>query len=253
MEIGVVEMKEYFNLHTLFLSFIIYAFLGWLIEVAFHFYKGRRFVNRGFLWGPVCPIYGIGSIAMLGFLSPLKDNIFYLFLGGFFVATVLEYITGLILEKTFNARWWDYSESNFNLRGYVCLRFSLIWGLASILLVRFLNHKVEGFIGLIPSHILGLLYNLLLVIFVADLSLTISSLVEFRTILEELSLVKEELGERFRERDRGLLERKETIYMKFRERHIRFLEKYPALTRDRFSGTLKKIRAKIKERAGRPF
>ena len=109
---------------TLFL-FFIYAFLGWCLEVAYHALVTGQFINRGFLNGPWCPVYGFGALAVLACLLPLRENQFLLFLGSVAVTSAIEWLTGFALEKLFHQHWWDYSDQPFNLNGYICLRFSL--------------------------------------------------------------------------------------------------------------------------------
>lgn len=118
--------------------FLLFSFLGWCLEVGFHAVKSGRFVNRGFISGPACPIYGIGvSLAGL-ILAPIK-NIFLLFLASTFICTVVELIVGFAMDKVFSSRWWDYSGEKFNLFGYVCLKFSIVWGLLCTVSVKLLD------------------------------------------------------------------------------------------------------------------
>ena len=112
--------------------FFIYAFLGWCTEVSYAALVSGRFVNRGFLNGPVCPIYGLGVVLVMACLEPFRDNLLLLFVCSVLLTSLLEWITGFVLEKLFHQRWWDYSNEPFNLGGYVCLRFSIAWGLACV-------------------------------------------------------------------------------------------------------------------------
>jgi len=130
--------------------FFVYAFLGWCTEVGYAALETGRFVNRGFLNGPVCPIYGFGVVIVLSCLEPLRDNLAALYLGSFLLTSLLEWATGFVLEKIFHQRWWDYSDEHFNIGGYVCLKFSLIWGFACVFVVKLLHPTVLLFIRLIP-------------------------------------------------------------------------------------------------------
>ena len=94
----------------LFLAFLVYSFLGWVCETVYCSIGQRKFVNRGFLNGPLCPVYGFGAVAVLLFLRPLRENLLLLFFGGMILTSVIEYITGFALEKLFAAKWWDYSN-----------------------------------------------------------------------------------------------------------------------------------------------
>lgn len=126
---------------TLFI-FFTYAILGWCLEVAFHALVTGKFINRGFLNGPWCPVYGFGASAVLACLLPLRGSVPLLFLGSLLVTSALEWLTGFVLEQLFHQRWWDYSDEPFNLNGYICLRFSLAWGLACLLVVDFIHPTV---------------------------------------------------------------------------------------------------------------
>lgn len=111
------------NCYELVWIFIIYAFIGWCTEVSYAALDRGIFVNRGFLNGPYCPIYGCGVVIVVAVLTPLKDNLLILFIGSFLLTSILEYITGYLLEKVFHNQWWDYSDKPFNIHGYVCLKF----------------------------------------------------------------------------------------------------------------------------------
>ena len=140
-----------YTIYQIALLFFLYAFLGWCLEVIFHAVSVGKFVNRGFLNGPVCPIYGVGAVAVILALTPIAENLLLLFLGSMLLTTALEYITGLVLEKIFHAKWWDYSAEPFNLSGYVCLRFSLMWGLACVFVMRIVHPSLMTLLDKIPT------------------------------------------------------------------------------------------------------
>ena len=144
-----------YSLYDLLFFFFIYAFIGWCTEVVFAACKHGAFVNRGFLNGPVCPIYGFGVVIVILVLLPLKENLAALFFGSVLLTTALEFIVGFALEKIFNDKWWDYSREPFNIKGYICLRFSLIWGLACVFAIDVVHPLIDRLVGLIP-HTLGL-------------------------------------------------------------------------------------------------
>ena len=115
-----------YSIYELLWLFFIYAFFGWCIEVVFCGLNEGHFINRGFLNGPVCPIYGVGGVIVVLCLTPIKDNIFLLFVGSALLTSILELITGFALDKIFHARWWDYTDMPFNIGGYICLKFSIL-------------------------------------------------------------------------------------------------------------------------------
>ena len=125
--------------YDILFSFFIYGFLGWCSEVAFAAFKQHSFVNRGFLNGPICPIYGIGVTVVVASLQPYVGNLILLYITSTILVTFLEWLTGFLLEKMFHHRWWDYSEMPLNIGGYVCPLFSAIWGIACVLIVKLRN------------------------------------------------------------------------------------------------------------------
>ena len=138
------------NFYELVCIFIIYAFIGWCTEVAYAALNTGKFVNRGFLNGPYCPIYGCGVVVVVACLTPLKDNIVVLFIGSFLLTTIIEFLTGLVLEKIFHNKWWDYSDLPFNIKGYICLKFSIYWGIACTFVMKIVHPIIYKFITLIP-------------------------------------------------------------------------------------------------------
>ena len=137
-----------------FFIFIIYTFLGWVLEVAFIFIRTKRFVNRGFLIGPACPIYGFGALIMMFYLTQYKDEPFTVFIMGAFICSTLEYITSYIMEKIFKARWWDYSDKKFNVNGRICLTYAFLFGLCGVIMICFTNPIIIYLLNLIPENIM---------------------------------------------------------------------------------------------------
>ena len=129
--------------------FFIYSFVGWCVEVCHAAICRRQFVNRGFVNSPLCPIYGVASTLFSIFLPELTANPFFLFLGGLVLATLLEYSTGMIMERIFKKKLWDYSHIKQNLGGYVCVRYSLLWGILALVTMLFVNPFLCGVLGMI--------------------------------------------------------------------------------------------------------
>ena len=115
--------------------FVIYSFLGWCVEVIYHAVTWGEVTNRGFLNGPICPVYGIGVGVVVQFLTPVENNLVLLYISSTILVTVIEGITGFLLEKIFHNKWWDYSDMPFNIKGYVCLKFTILWGLAASFII----------------------------------------------------------------------------------------------------------------------
>ncbi|HBA63658.1 MAG TPA: hypothetical protein DCZ20_07365, partial [Lachnospiraceae bacterium] len=175
------------------LYFFIYGFLGWCTEVAFAAFKEKRFVNRGFLNGPICPVYGFGVGIVVSLLQPFASNLILLYLISTVVVTVLEWFTGFLLEKLFHSRWWDYSDMPLNLNGYVCLLFSLIWGVACVFIVKIFHPLIVTLTNLLP-HSVGIVLILLLgIVLFADLYVTASGILKLNRRLESMEQIAQEL------------------------------------------------------------
>lgn len=180
---------------NIILYFFIYAFLGWCTEVSFFAVKTGKFVNRGFLNGPVCPIYGFGLVLIIAALTPLKDSLIPLFLGSIVITSSLEFLTGWALEKIFRTRWWDYSKNKFNLKGYICLGFSLIWGLSATAVMKILHPIIEAAVRLIPTTVGWVLIAVFSVIIICDLAETIAAIRNMQKNLRALKAMAAEMHE----------------------------------------------------------
>ena len=134
--------------------FILYSFFGWVLESVSKTIAQRKLINSGFLNGPICPIYGYGAVIMILALGFLKDNIPLLFIVSFFVLSIWEYIVGILLEKIFKTKYWDYSENKFNIKGRVCLKNSIFWGVLGVIFIKYIHPFIESKLVLIPLNIL---------------------------------------------------------------------------------------------------
>lgn len=178
-------------LHQLVFYFTIYSFLGWSIEVAYAYSISKKFVNRGFLFGPFCPIYGFGLLSLIVLIKPFDKNFFLFFLGSMLVTSIIEYLTGFILEKIFKTHWWDYSTEKFNLHGYICLKFSIYWGIFGTLLYYFIHPSIALLINNISPKLISILCPILILYFLTDFILTLHSLLKIKTIYKNLQKIKE--------------------------------------------------------------
>lgn len=211
-------------MYYLILYFFVYGFLGWCTEVVFAACKERKFVNRGFLNGPICPIYGIGVGIVVQFLTPYKDNFILLYVTSVVLVTALEWVTGFILEKVFHNKWWDYSKMPLNLNGYVCLLFSLIWGVACVAIVELIHPVIHKLLSWFPKPIgIGLIVVLGIAVLV-DLYVTVSTILKMNKHLEkmkeiaaDLHRISDELGESIYENVVEVLERREEWKLKVQE------------------------------------
>ena len=175
------------------LYFFVYGFLGWCTEVIFAAFKQHRFVNRGFLNGPICPIYGVGVTLVIACLEAFQSNLLLLYISSVILVTVLEGVTGWAMDKLFHNKWWDYSKLHFNIGGYVCLLFSLIWGVACVFIVYFVHPLIHQVLSLIP-HTAGIaLIAILGIALLSDMIVTTSAIVKFNQYLELLKHITDEL------------------------------------------------------------
>ena len=183
------------DFYYLMLYFFVYGFLGWCTEVAFAAVKEQKFVNRGFLNGPICPIYGVGVSAVVFFLEPYSHKLLLLYVASVIIVTLIEGLTGWIMDVLFHSKWWDYSDMKFNIGGYVCLTFSLIWGVACVAIMKFIHPLIHKVLTFIP-HTLGVIIIVILAAaLIADLSVTVSAILKFNKHLEKMEKIAKELHE----------------------------------------------------------
>lgn len=169
------------------LFFFIYCFLGWVWESCYVSAKNREWINRGFLHGPMLPIYGSGAIIVLICTIGVRDQIVLNFLFGMIGATILEYVTGACMERLFRVRYWDYSHMPLNLKGYICLPVSLGWGVFSVLLVRVIHVPIENLVLQIPERIAEVVSVVCSSAFAVDFTLSFSEAMDLRDMLIRLS------------------------------------------------------------------
>ncbi len=185
-------MYSYTMIQWLF-AFYFYCFFGWCFESAFVSIKNKRLVNRGFMRGPFLPLYGTGAIMMLIVSMPFQHNILLTYIAGCIGATMLEYITGVLMESLFKVRYWDYSNQKINFQGRICLTSSLAWGGLTILMTKVVHKPVEQMMFRIPPHFLAILTFLLTIYIVADFTLSFKAAIDLRDILVKMEAAKEEL------------------------------------------------------------
>lgn len=175
--------------------FLIYSFLGWVWESVYVSVKKKKLVNRGFINGPLCTIYGLGAVAVYLILKPFDENLLILYVGGVVTATVLEYITGWLMEKIFHTRWWDYSSKKYNLHGYICLGSSVAWGFFTLLLFYVLQPFVSWITDQYPVYAGRIVVAVVSALYLADFSSSAAAAFglskafgKAEDLLEELSL-----------------------------------------------------------------
>lgn len=175
------------------LLFYFYCLCGWIWESCYVSARQHRWVNRGFLHGPLLPIYGSGAIIILFAVIPVEDNLCLVWLFGMIAATALEYVTGAAMERIFKVRYWDYSNQKCNLNGHICLTSSIAWGFFSILLVRFIHPPIGRLLARVPALIVDPAALALTAAFTADVVCSVQAALDLRDVLTRLTEENEEL------------------------------------------------------------
>ena len=167
-----------------FMLFIIYSFIGWSIEVVGKLIEKHKFINRGFLVGPICPIYGWGCIAIILLLSKYKSSPIVLFLMAIIICSILEYFTSYFMEKLFHVRWWDYTRRKFNINGRICAETMIPFGLLGCLVVYIVNPIFAGLLNKIPVDTLNILAIIIFTLYIIDNVVSLSVMFGFKGTLK---------------------------------------------------------------------
>lgn len=225
------------NVMVYFLLFLIYSFCGWALEVLGKLIEKKRFINRGFLIGPYCPIYGFGSLAITFLLKKYTDDAVTLFIMAILVCGILEYFTSYFMEKIFKARWWDYSQRKFNINGRVCLNTIIPFGLLGLFIMYVSNPFFLNILNKLPFTVLSVLSILLFIIFLVDNILSFNVISTVRTTTK--GLYKElDNTEEITKKVKEILLSKSIL-------HKRLIHAYPSL--ESIKGKIKENTRKIKE------
>lgn len=179
--------------------FITYSFLGWVMESIFRSISEKKIINTGFLKGPFCPIYGVGAIIMLLFLKRFSDNLAVLFIVSVVVLTIWEYLVGVLLEKLFHTKYWDYSKNKFNFQGRICLTNSIFWGILGVVFVKYIHPAIENLIEKIDVRILIFVYSILGIVILVDMITSIVKVKNIKVTLEKIEKLNNEIREKLKE------------------------------------------------------
>lgn len=196
-----------------FLYFIIYSFIGWLMEVVLKSKDEHKFVNRGFLIGPICPIYGFGVLLIILLVGNSKSDLLAVFLKSILVCSVLEYFTSYFMEKLFHARWWDYSKNKYNINGRICLETMLPFGILSTLVIYVVHPLVITFVALFSNTLLIILTILFGILFIVD---NIVSFNVMFNIKKEFHKIKKDNTDYIKEKVSKWLEENTYLYKRIR-------------------------------------
>lgn len=189
---------EFLPVQRLFLVFIMYSMIGWVCECIYvGVFIEHKFINRGFLKGPICPVYGCGGLAVVMLPQEIRDSWIPLFICTMLMCSVIEYVTAWYLERTFHMKWWDYSNYKFNIKGRVCLLNSVLFGFMGLFVMHFVQPLIEFFISSLNVIQTAILANAIGVVFIIDAVTTVQRLVDFKTVMEKMEALNEQLREKF--------------------------------------------------------
>ena len=188
-----------YNFIDILIYFITYSFLGWIMESIFRSICEKKLINTGFLKGPFCPIYGIGAIIMLVFLKDFSNNLVILFIVSMIVFTIWEYIVGVLLEKLFHTKYWDYSNNKFNFQGRICLMNSIFWGVLGIVFIKYIHPFIESIITKIDTKLLIFIYAIIALVMLVDMITSIIKIKNIKSTLEKIENLNREIKEKLKE------------------------------------------------------
>ena len=238
-------------LHTIeiyFLLFLTYAFLGWCMEVTCKFIQFKRFINRGFLIGPYCPIYGWGAVTITLLLQRYIDDIIVLFVMAVIVCSFIEYFTSYFMEKIYHARWWDYSNKKFNINGRICLDTMIPFGILGVFIMYVSNPFFMGIYNDIPEIWLHTISGILFILYIIDNVISAKIISSIHIEEEKVADNTEEITNEIAIKIKQLLKQKSWL-------HRRLIEAYPnlrfeklELIKDRLEKQKQKIAKKLEKK-----
>ena len=192
--------------------FFFYSALGWLVESIYCSLAAGKIINRGFLTGPICPIYGTGAVVMTLVLAPLKEYPILVFIVGLIVCDIVEFATSYIMEKLFHARWWDYSNKWLNIQGRICFRHSMYWGIASVLFIYFVHPNIgEKIFSDMPTKYIYIILAVILVIFAFDLANAVHKAMDIKAMMDKLKKLKDNITAKYEESSENAAKRRERL------------------------------------------
>lgn len=188
-----------YNFIDILIYFITYSFLGWIMESIFRSVCEKRPINTGFLRGPFCPIYGIGAIIMILFLKNFSNNLILLFFISMVVFTIWEYLVGILLEKLFHTKYWDYSKHKFNFQGRICLMNSIFWGILGVVFIQYIHPFIENIIEKVDIRLLTVIYSIIGIVMLIDAITSIIKVKNIKVTLEKIEELNKEIREKLKE------------------------------------------------------
>ena len=182
-----------YSLYEWLILFYIYSFFGWIFESVYVSLRKKRWVNRGFLLGPFLPIYGGGAVMMLFVSEPFKSNLILTYFAGAVGATLLELVTGMVMESIFKVRYWDYSDRKYNYKGYICLESAVLWGFFTIAMNQAVHPALLRLLAAVPALPLHVVFGIVSVFLVFDIISSVKEALDLRDMLEKMESLREEM------------------------------------------------------------
>lgn len=203
-----------------FLLYLLYSIIGWVIEVMESFFSKKKFVNRGFLIGPYCPIYGKGALLVIFLLKDYLDKPFGLFTLSIVICSIIEYLGSYLLEKLFNTSWWDYSNNKFNINGRICLQTMFLFGICCMLVMYIINPFLSKIILIIPTKILNITAIITALLYITDISISFRLIWKFRKVSQNAKIDSTEKVTEYVKKE--ILNKKKILY-------TRLIDAFPRL------------------------
>lgn len=207
------------------LLFFFYSAAGWFVESLYRSIGEKRIINSGFLTGPMCPIYGTGALVMTVFLyNPFKDNMLAVFLLGMVLCDLVEYVTSVLMEILFHARWWDYTYEFLNIKGRICFKHTLYWGIASVAFVKLLHPKIDSIVQNFNLKTVRVLLIIIFAVFFLDVANSVRKALDIRKLQDKLSKILESVSAAFSNVKTTLEDKKTSLQLSIENKSDRFYD-----------------------------
>ena len=258
-----------------FLIFILFSFIGWISEVIYvGVTSAHKFVNRGFLHGPLCPVYGFGGVVILMLPPSLYATWIPLFFASMILCTIVEYFVSWLMEKLFHTRWWDYSHYKIQLNGRICLLNSILFGFLGVVVIHFVYPLMIDLLNSLGQKVINVSGVIILTVLSVDIFFTVRKLVDFANVMKKLKELGETLNSHYGQEEwfkkgsfidmiNSVIERadnrKEEFSQKILEKidkvqnlHLPsvelFIKKFPSIKSTKYKDELNMIKEKIHQK-----
>jgi len=232
--------------------FLYWSAFGWIVEVIVRTLETGEFEDRGFLNAPICPIYGFGVVIVYLTLSRLK-SIIALYVLSVVICSAIELFVGLLLEKMFHAKWWDYSNEKFNYKGYICLKISLLWGVACLLVVKTVQPAIIKLVGYIPYTAGNIILIIAAIVIIIDTICSVCEVLNFNNKLKQIEKISEILNNSSLKIGGNISGEVQEIIQKYEKileqaKKTRFIKAFPGLKSIKYNNALKLIKEKLNKK-----